>query len=569
MRPPLLADDQVECGPDFSEVKRADGSLASLPTPLGEYDLSSAATRLIAEKQPDMVVCLVDASCRNLPRNLAGFSCPKVLLIADTHHMATPLQKMLRYAASEPFDRRILLYDRHHIEFFRGMGIRDLYWFPGLTFPHGDAAVAAARSAIRQPTLAFVGQTGKFHPRRVRVLSAVREAGLPLDQRPLPQDQALAHYGSCAAGINVSLNGDLNLRVFEIIATGSLLLTDRLSADSGLAELFRERQELVSYRNLDELVEQARHYLTHPDQARFIGDGAARWFDSHFSEAKRRDAFATMVFSGVQPEAFPLPPPHTGPFLPTENVAAQRAVRVYEDIQELHKSQDSVCIYLGEESQQFSSMFATLPRVTQLCQPGSCDLAVTRRSALAPGDSSLLWCHDASPADLELLTSSGQYTVVSASLGLLRPLVRGQGASMTCGPARDIEAIVADGLAAWRAGAIDRALAAGRRALQLAPTHGGANRLVGDVLLGQGEGRQALPFLLAALPDSPRDSSLWLALGRALLAASQLGDAVAALRQTVGIDAHNVEAWLLLATLAEKLGKAELASKISAKLSTL
>lgn len=38
MRPPLLADDQVECGPDFSEVKRADGSLASLPTPLGEYD---------------------------------------------------------------------------------------------------------------------------------------------------------------------------------------------------------------------------------------------------------------------------------------------------------------------------------------------------------------------------------------------------------------------------------------------------------------------------------------------------------------------------------------------------
>src|SRR5512140_962599 len=85
MRPPALSDAQVNCGPDWRDEHDADGRVRSLATPLGEYDLASVAARLPPEQRPEAVVCVVDASWRNLPRNLAAFPCPRVLLVADTH----------------------------------------------------------------------------------------------------------------------------------------------------------------------------------------------------------------------------------------------------------------------------------------------------------------------------------------------------------------------------------------------------------------------------------------------------------------------------------------------------
>ena len=179
MLPPVLSGSQVICGPDWKDVIGPDGRVRSLATPVGSYDLAAIAAKLPPEQQPDVVVCLVDASWRNLPSNLAAFACPKVLLIADTHHLQSPLLGTMRYMAAEPFDRCILLYDRHHAAFFHAAGFRNLFWLPGLTFPHGDAAVQAARvRGNRAPRIAFVGQAGKYHPRRTRLLEELKARGV-------------------------------------------------------------------------------------------------------------------------------------------------------------------------------------------------------------------------------------------------------------------------------------------------------------------------------------------------------------------------------------------------------
>ena len=141
MAPPQLGDEQVNCGPHWKDDVDPDGHCRSLATPVGPYDLAAVAAKLPPGQQPDAVVCLVDASWRNLPRNLAAFKCPRVLLVADTHHLNSPLIGMIRYLAAEPYDRVVFLYDRHHAGLFRSVGFHNLYWFPGLTFPHGDAAV--------------------------------------------------------------------------------------------------------------------------------------------------------------------------------------------------------------------------------------------------------------------------------------------------------------------------------------------------------------------------------------------------------------------------------------------
>ena len=48
------------------------------------------------------------------------------------------------------------------------------------------------------------------------------------------RDHAADMCASSVVSFNASLNGDLNLRVFETLSAGGCLLTDRLSAQSGL-----------------------------------------------------------------------------------------------------------------------------------------------------------------------------------------------------------------------------------------------------------------------------------------------------------------------------------------------
>lgn len=365
MAPPPLAEEQVNCGPYFSDVQRA-GRFVSLATPKGEYDLAAVAARLPADQQPDVVACLVDASRCNLPRNLAAFRCPKVLLVADTHHLASPLLTLLRYASTERYDRVVLLYDRHHAGFFRTAGVRPLYWFPGLTFPHGDAAVTAAASVgPRRSEIAFVGQTGRHHPRRARLWDALVEARLPVCQRQLAQPEALALYGGSLLGFNASLNGDLNLRVFEILAAGGLLMTDRLAPESGLGDLLGEGRDCSLYGSPAELVELAAHHLAHPAEASAIAEAGAAWFRRTLGAERRRAMFQALAFDGTAPEPFPLPANRPGVFRFTTGQQFLLATRTYEEWQERHRTEEKVDIPEPPGlAAGLAAMAATLPRLT-------------------------------------------------------------------------------------------------------------------------------------------------------------------------------------------------------------
>ena len=61
----------------------------------------------------------------------------------------------------------------------------------------------------------------------------------------------------------------MNLRFYEAMATGSMLLANRLTPASGLFELFEDRKHLALYddENLEDLVE---YYLEHPEEREAI-----------------------------------------------------------------------------------------------------------------------------------------------------------------------------------------------------------------------------------------------------------------------------------------------------------
>lgn len=380
MAPPILGDQQVNCGPDWANEVGPDGRVRSFATPCGEYDLFALAAKLPTEQRPDVVVCLVDASWRNLPRNLAQFECPRVLLVADTHHLDSPLVNMLRYASAEPFDRIVLLYDRHHAPFFHAAGFQNVHWFPGLTFPHADSVVRAARSTRRVGRIGFVGQAGRFHPRRQRLIAACGTSGLPFERQALSQRAGLGFYGASLVGFNASLNGDLNLRVFEILSTGAALLTDRLVPGSGLARLLADGREILTYGTPDELVEKANWALGHVQETRAIGAAGARWFDQKFSAARRRALFQSLAHDGVSAPEFAFDEAEkTRIFFGGDTDRLVQAALVYEGIQSLHRDQETVRVQLGPDvPDEIATLCTTLPRVAVDRDPpgGDADLAI-------------------------------------------------------------------------------------------------------------------------------------------------------------------------------------------------
>lgn len=408
MAPPLLGSEMVVCGPDWADEKTPSGKWRSLRTPVGEYKLSAIASKLPADQKPDVVVCLVDASWRNLPRDLRAFNCPRVLLVADTHHLSSPILGMLRYMTSEPFTRIVFLYDRHHVGLFRSAGVKNLFWFPGLTFPHTDAVVKTSRAAARANEVRFVGQASRFHPRRSRLLSALNAGNIPVVAKQLPQAESLGFYGAGSIGFNASLNGDLNLRVFEILASGSALLTDELAPASGLSSLL-SHGEATTYRSADELVEKAAQLLGNPEATSDLGRRGAAWFDAHLGEDVRRRAFASLVVDGKAPDVFAFPTNESNRiYFPGNSSRLLQTVLVYENVQERHRTGESVSIALSSSvSDDVAEIFSTLPRihVARVAANKTTELTIASKADANPSrdDVRQVWLSDAATADLDAL----------------------------------------------------------------------------------------------------------------------------------------------------------------------
>lgn len=67
--------------------------------------------------------------------------------------------------------------------------------------------------------------------------------------------------------LNQAMKDDVNMRCFEIMASGSLLLTDKVQS---IEELFTDKKHCVYYNDLDDMVEKAKHYIWNVDERKAI-----------------------------------------------------------------------------------------------------------------------------------------------------------------------------------------------------------------------------------------------------------------------------------------------------------
>lgn len=357
-RKPLFSRREVFCSPDTDD-RIAGDRVFGLRMPAGAFDVQEAVRRLPAEQQPELVVVKADATRRNFPRNLGSLACPKVLIVGVTHFLTDPIQELIRYAKSEPFDRIILEVTRHHAHWFTEAGLKNVSWLPAVTFGFLDRPLNPAPSR----PLTFVGQTGRHHPYRRQVLDEVRKAGLPLEVLQGSLQETGDIYADSQITLNVSLNGDVNMRVFEALSAGGFLLTDELPEATGLRLLFEAGRHLDTWQTSGELIEKVRHYRDHPDEARRIrAAGQAELIRAHHPDVKLRE-FYDLVFDGrVNPRYDLALEPRTivGPAAGTAARCWLDDLPVYESLQELHRHHARVTVFCDDDG---AGWLADLPRL--------------------------------------------------------------------------------------------------------------------------------------------------------------------------------------------------------------
>lgn len=70
---------------------------------------------------------------------------------------------------------------------------------------------------------------------------------------------------------NQSLNQDINMRIFEACASGSMQLTSRIH-NNGIEELYTEGKHYIAYDDLDEMIDKAKYYLEHEAEREAISE---------------------------------------------------------------------------------------------------------------------------------------------------------------------------------------------------------------------------------------------------------------------------------------------------------
>lgn len=307
--PPRLSSDEVIVGPQWPDEK-VDGRIRGIRSPRGSFDASEVLPRLGDTWRPDLVVVRVDCTRACLPRNLSAFACPAVLLVGDTHHSFTGIRHgtmlcthsgmNIRYALSERFEAVCLDYTRQHAHFFVEAGLPRVHWLPGVNV----ARVPTRRAQSFSHRLTHVGQLGTFHVRRTAIMDALRRAGVPLLATQASASEARQLHATSQLNINCSLNGDLNLRVFEVMQAGSALLTDRLAPEAGLELLLQHGAHLHAYGSADEAVSLARELLADEARCRSLGAaGQARYEELLAPETMARHLL-TLARGGDLPPLF-------------------------------------------------------------------------------------------------------------------------------------------------------------------------------------------------------------------------------------------------------------------------
>jgi GT2 family glycosyltransferase len=273
MRVAIIYDDQRR--PDTTGIycRRALANLAEV-----EHFGSSEPAR-IPRHGFDLYFHVDDGLRHPIPHDLH----PLIVWAIDTHIDPKRILEKCRSAD------HVFVAQRDAVHLMRDNGIA-ASWLP-LAF---DEQMHSPRQAAKRWDVCWLAHLNT--PPRVRLAEVLAERypNSLIGQRFF--DEMAEAYSASRVVVNLSVRNDINMRVFEAVGCGSLLVTNDLSIN-GLTELFKPGAHLETYGDLDDLLLTVDRYLEDDVQReRLAAAGRAHALAQHtYAHRMRRvlDAAAT------------------------------------------------------------------------------------------------------------------------------------------------------------------------------------------------------------------------------------------------------------------------------------
>ena len=264
--------------------------LQNMKLPLKEQDISTGPkpdmAKIIADTDPANYPDLylwVESVSGYYPRNLDSLPCPKVSYFIDSH---LNLEAHLDWA--KQFDL-IFIAQREYLEEFRKLGLKT-YWLPLGCDPE-------VHRRFDVPKVHSIGFVGGIPPglRREALLKTLASQ-IPIHYERCFWDDMARVFSQSQIVFNEAVKNDLNMRVFEVLSTGTMLLTD-LAKNSGQDELFRDGEDYAVYRD-NIICDVARFYLDNDELREAIAARGERLVHNAHTYAHRIQDLLAVALGG-------------------------------------------------------------------------------------------------------------------------------------------------------------------------------------------------------------------------------------------------------------------------------
>ena len=249
----------------------------------------------------------------------------------------------------------LFCWDREATDVVKRTGVTKTFYLPmavneRMFYPHGGTLGAEAI-----PVLFVGGPTAE----RISLLESAADLGLVIhgyDTRGwqaseqlrqsyqgeiLERDPLRAVYQRAKISINITRAhgpSSLNMRVYEAMACGSLLVTDD---KNDARTLFRVGEEIVTYRDQDDLRRKVRYYIAHEtERAAIASAGMQKVLRSHTYAARLRSVEPTLRTFDTECSLFG----RLRDFLTQDPAKAVRFVRFLEGEQLVTLNQDNLTL---------------------------------------------------------------------------------------------------------------------------------------------------------------------------------------------------------------------------------
>jgi len=243
-------------------------------------DMSEILRQHPDKPKPDLYLWVESVSGHS-PHNLAALNCPTVCYLIDSH---LSLERHLEQAKQFNY---VFIAQREYLPAFRKVNPHT-FWLPLAC----DPEIHCKFEDQKNYDVGFVGGVSSG-TKREELLKRLSETVSLKYERCFWDDMARL-FSASRMVFNNAVRNDLNMRVFEVMSTGTLLLSD-MAKNSGQEILFADGEEYACYHE-GNLEETACFYLANEElRERIAKRGQRLAHNAHTYKHRLEDLFAVVL----------------------------------------------------------------------------------------------------------------------------------------------------------------------------------------------------------------------------------------------------------------------------------